>query len=394
MKIAILTSGILPVPAVNGGAVENHIDFYLKYNQENRLHDITVYSIYDDKIKGHPALLSDVNHYEYIDVKSVWAKIKKNLYHRIYGEGYYHYTIEYYFREAWKRLKKKHYDIILLDNRPGYAVNIDVPKDTRLFLYLHNDLLNNRTKEYQQIYDKASRILTVSDYISSCVRTINPNDDKCFSILNGIDLHAFSPSIPSTITRSQLGLSENDFVMVFSGRITKQKGVRELIEAITRLKDIPNIKLLIIGSPFYGDTNNENGFVRALKQQAEPIKDRICFTGFIPYKEMPAYLKISDIAVIPSLWDDPCPNTVLEAQAMGLPLITTRRGGIPEEVTEDNAVLLTTDDHFEDNLTSAILDLYKHPEKRQQMSKAAIENSKYYNHQRYAEDFYRGLALE
>lgn len=394
MKIAILTSGILPVPAVNGGAVENHIDFYLKYNHEHRLHDMTVYSIYDDKIKGHPALLSDVNHYEYIDVKSVWARIKKNLYHRLYGEGYYHYTIEYYFREAWKRLKKKHYDIILLDNRPGYAVNIDVPKDTRLFLYLHNDLLNNRIKEYQQIYDKASRILTVSDYISSCVRTINPKDDKCFSILNGIDLQAFSPSIPSTITRSQLGLSENDFVMVFSGRITKQKGVRELIEAITRLKDIPNIKLLIIGSPFYGDTKNENGFVRALKQQAEPIKDRICFTGFIPYKEMPGYLKISDIAIIPSLWDDPCPNTVLEAQAMGLPTITTRRGGIPEEVTEENAVLLITDDSFEDNLTSAILDLYNHPEKRQKMSKAAIENSKYYNHQRYAEDFYRGLALE
>ena len=109
---------------------------------------------------------------------------------------------------------------------------------------------------------------------------------------------------------------------------------------------------------------------------------------------MPGYLKISDIAVIPSLWDDPCPNTVLEAQAMGLPLITTRRGGIPEEVTEENAVLLTTNDSFEDNLTTAILDLYNHPEKRQQMSKAAIENSKYYNHQRYAEDFYRGLALE
>ena len=41
MKIAILTSGILPVPAVNGGAVENHIDFYLKYNHEHRLHEMT-----------------------------------------------------------------------------------------------------------------------------------------------------------------------------------------------------------------------------------------------------------------------------------------------------------------------------------------------------------------
>ena len=391
MKIAILTSGILPVPAVRGGAVENHIDFYLKYNDEHKFHDITVYSVRDGNTTGHPALLSSINHYEYIEVNSLWAKIKKNLYHKLHPDGYYHYTIEYYFREAWKRLQRQHYDMILLDNRPGYAVNIDVPKDSKLYLYLHNDLLNNKTKEYQLIYDKASRILTVSDYISNCVRTINPNDTKCISILNGIDLHAFSPNISPTISRSQLGLSDDDFVMVFSGRITKEKGVTELIEALIRLKKHSNIKLLIIGSPFYGNTANDNPFVRDLKQKAEIIKERIIFTGFISYSLMPQYLKISDLAVIPSLWDDPCPNTVLEAQAMGLPIITTRRGGIPEEVTEKNAIMLNTDEHFVDKLTEAILDLYEHPDKRELMSKASIEHSKYYNHQRYAEDFFKAL---
>ncbi len=45
MKIAILTSGILPVPAVQGGAVENLIDYYLEYNNQHSLHDISVYSV-------------------------------------------------------------------------------------------------------------------------------------------------------------------------------------------------------------------------------------------------------------------------------------------------------------------------------------------------------------
>lgn len=391
MRIAILTSGILPVPAVNGGAVENHIDFYLKYNNEHRLHDMTVFSVWDDKIEGHPALLSEVNHYKYINTNSKYAKICKNLHEHIYGRGYYHRTIEYYFRKAWKKLRKEHFDIILLDNRPGYAVKMSVPDKTKLFVYLHNDLLNNRTNGNQIIYDKATRILTVSNYISKCVRTIEPNDTKCFTILNGIDLNAFSPDINTTITRQQLGFSDNDFIIVFSGRITKEKGVSELIEAIIRLKNHSNIKLLIIGSPFYGDTANEDEFVRFLKQQATTIKDRISFTGFIPYKQMPQYLKLSDLAVIPSLWDDPCPNTVLEAQAMGLPIITTRRGGIPEEVTEKNAILLETDKFFIDNLTSAIKDLYEHPEKRKQMGEASLTNSKYYNEQRYAEDFFRAF---
>lgn len=39
MKIAILTSGILPVPAVQGGAVENLIDFYLEYNDRHQIHE-------------------------------------------------------------------------------------------------------------------------------------------------------------------------------------------------------------------------------------------------------------------------------------------------------------------------------------------------------------------
>ena len=62
MKIAILTSGILPIPAVLGGAVENLIDFYLEYNEIHKLHDITVYSVYHPEAIKHPALSSKYNH--------------------------------------------------------------------------------------------------------------------------------------------------------------------------------------------------------------------------------------------------------------------------------------------------------------------------------------------
>ena len=92
MKIAILTSGILPVPAVQGGAVENLIDFYLEYNDQHRLHDITVYSVWHPDVEKHPALKSEVNRYKYINGKTLFAKIwklyfiwkKKNGYYQIY----------------------------------------------------------------------------------------------------------------------------------------------------------------------------------------------------------------------------------------------------------------------------------------------------------------------
>lgn len=87
MRIAILTSGILPVPAVQGGAVENLIDFYLEYNNKHRLHEITIYSVWHHDVKKHPALKSDVNHYRYIKVNNWWAKAKKWLYYKKTWEG-------------------------------------------------------------------------------------------------------------------------------------------------------------------------------------------------------------------------------------------------------------------------------------------------------------------
>ena len=390
MKIAILTSGILPVPAVQGGAVENLIDFYLAYNDQHQLHDITVYSVNHPEVRNHPALLSKVNHYHHIDTSSIFARIRRTFYRLFHKGEYYNYFIEYYFEQAYQHLKKQSYDCIILENRPGYAYKLSHRVSCKLVLHLHNDLLNHNSKLHNEILHSLHKILTVSDYIKSRVCTIEETD-IVKTVHNGIDLKCFTAQAQSHIKRESLGLSQHDFVLLFSGRINKDKGVSELIDAMLKLKDTPDIKLLILGSTFFGDADHEDDFVKSLKAKSTEIADRISFTGFIPYSEMPQYLKIADVAVIPSVWDDPFPTTVLEAQAMGLPIITTIRGGIPEEVTDQNAILLDTDEHFADNLSSAIMDLYQHPEKRQQMSAASLEHSKFFNREAFARYFFSAV---
>ncbi len=389
MKIAILTSGILPVPAVQGGAVENLIDFYLDYNNQHQLHDITVYSVWHPDVENHLALKSIVNHYKYIKVSGLWAKLKRKLYQKTHNKDYYHYSIEYYLYEAIKDIMKQQYGIILIENRPGYAIKLKEITHVKLLYHLHNEKLSTQVARYQEIYDAASRILTVSDYIKSRVQTINPQDTKTRTVHNGIDLLAFR-QMPA---KAPIQLNTDDFLLVYSGRVNREKGIMELIEAMNQLKEHQNIKLLVIGSSFYGNANNENDFAKKLKEMAEPLKDRIIFTGFIPYSDMPNYLSMADVAVIPSVWEDPFPTTVLEAQAMGLPIITTRRGGIPEEVTEENAILLDTDEFFIDNLAKAIFDLYEHPEKRRDMSEASLKRSKLFSKERYAREFFEALEL-
>ena len=391
MRIAILTSGILPVPAVQGGAVENLIDFYLYYNNQHHLHDITIYSIWHKDIKKHDSLKSTVNHYRYIKVNSVWARIKKRIYYFTHGDEYYHYSIEYYLEQSMHHLVRQNYDIILLENRPGYALKLTNKTKAKLVYHLHNEKLSRQTLHNRRLYDAASCILTVSDFISNQIKTLFPKDTKCITIHNGINREAFSKGASFNIHRSTYNLNNDDFVLVYSGRINSDKGVMELIEAINIINHNKKIKLLIIGSSFFGNTNTEDTYFQSLKEKAQRLENQIVFTGFIPYLQMPGYLKLADVAVIPSIWDDPFPTTVLEAQAMGLPIITTRRGGIPEEVTEENAILLDTDKNFVKSLANAILDLYNHPEKRKEMSKASLERSKLFDKEIYAKKFFEAL---
>lgn len=390
MRIAILTSGILPVPAVQGGAVENLVDFYLEYNDQHHLHDITVYSVWHPDVEKHPALKLGGNHYIYIKTNGWWNKLMKKIYQKTHGKEYYHYTIEYFLHEAIKDIRHKQYDAIILENRPAYALKLKAVTDAKLIYHLHNEKLTSATPHCQDIYLAADKILTVSNYIQNQVQAIFSDTLKTETVHNGIDLSAFSPDTQS-MSRTDIGLSANDFIMVFSGRINKEKGIMELIEAMNLLHEQLNIKLLVIGSSFYGNADNENTFAKDLKAKATPLKNRIIFTGFVPYDQIPNYLSISDVAIIPSVWDDPFPTTVLEAQAMGLPIITTRRGGISEEVTEVNAILLDTDEHFVDNLARAILDLYQHPEKRKQMAEASLKRSKLFDKETYAKNFFAAI---
>ena len=390
MKIAILTCGMLPIPAVQGGAVENLIDFYLEYNNIHKLHDMTIYSPWDPKVKTHPALASDVNHYHYVDVTSIRARIARRIYSYSHHNEYYNYFIEYYFEKVYAHLKKHDFDLIILENCVGFTYKLSQRGYQNLILHLHNELLHSQSRSHDVIFDSLKKILTVSDYIKNRVSSIQ-SSPKIQTIHNGIDLSKFRKNESSSLTRKEMGFSDDDFVMIYSGRINKEKGVSELIDAMLLLKDYPKIKLMIIGGSFFGNTNHEDEFICSLKEKSKKIENKIVFTGFIPYNRMPDFLQIAEIAVLPSIWDDPFPTTELEAQAMGLPIITTVRGGIPEEVSERNAILLETDKHFVDNLAAAILDLYEHPEKREKMSLAGLERAKLFDKDTFAKNFFAAL---
>lgn len=389
MKIAILTSGILPVPAVQGGAVENLIDFYLEYNDRHRLHDITVYSVWHPDVKRHPALRSEVNHYTYIKTDSTISKFKKAIYKKCHEKEYYHSAIEFYLEETIKRIKKECYDLVIVENRPGFILKLKKRIEAKFVLHLHNDFLNPETRESFSIFAGFDGIISVSDFITKRVRQIEANSSKCKTVYNAIDLKRFLTATAKQ--RSAVGLSDKDFVIVYIGRLTKEKGILQLIQAIKQINDIPNLRLMIIGASAYRKDMRPTPFIKQLELESTPIRDRVIFTGFIDYEQIPSYLKTANVSVIPSMWDEPFGLTVVEAMAAGLPLITTRSGGIPE-ICEGVATIVDRANVI-DNLAKAILDLYQHSEKRKQMAAASLQRSKLFDKETYANNFFNALEV-
>lgn len=390
MKLAVLTCGMLPIPAVQGGAVENLIDFYLEYNNNHHLHDITIYSPWDDKLVGHPALASDVNHYHYIDVSSLRARLERRLFKffRYTSKDYFNYFIEYYFEKAYADIKNRHYDYIILENSDGHAYKLSQRGYRNIIIHMNNEARKSRAQYHREFQNNISLILTCSDFIRDSISNFMPAC-KIKTLYNAIDTKNFFPKENPSLKREIIGLKNNDFVIVYSGRINEEKGISELIDAMLQLKDYPNVKLMIIGGTFYGNAKNENEFVRSLKNKAKSIEDKIVFTGFIPYKNVPDYLHLADIAALPSMWDEPFGLTIVEALAAGLPLITARSGGIPE-ICEGVATIVNRD-NIVNNLTSAIIDLYNHPEKRKQMAVASIDRAKHFDKEVYAEKFFAAI---
>jgi len=357
MRIAIITSGILPVPAVQGGAVENLIDYVLEYNDTHHLHDITVYSIYNKKVNLRKALQSTANHYIYVNRNKLLTRIGAKLYSYLGRHYYYHYQLEYYFERVWQKLKKQQYDLIILENRPGFALQITERCKTPIISHIHTNLLYEPSANNQKIVKATTRFLAVSHYIKKEIQKVGIEKDVRV-VYNGLDISRFNKQKTRVITRSDFEFKDNDFIAVFWGRLVPKKGIKELLLAMQQLKQHQDIKLLVIGAINYEDTSTQtNPFIEELKAIAKELQNKITFTGFIPYDKIANYLSIGNVAVIPSRINEAFGMTCIEACATGLPVIATNDGGIPETLVGQKHILIDKDGNLPTLIANAVLDI-------------------------------------
>jgi spore coat protein SA len=389
-KVAIITSGILPVPPVRGGAVETLIDQILTQNELQKRMDLTVFSTYDEK--------SFIESQKYNQTKFTFIKINQWMDKGVAilcRAALILFKIQLnrqmlYINRINKHVHKQSFDKIILENGVEFVLPVSKKCQSEIYLHIHNDYLNVNNSVNQDILETCSKVLTVSEYIKNQVLSINKaSNNKVMVLKNCTDTKTFDKMLYPEFRKSfrdEHHINEDDIVILFSGRLNPEKGIKELIMAFNKLSTDIKAKLLIVGSTWYGK-NDRNAFVNELIEYSQNIKEKIVFTGYIPYYDMPKVHAAADVAIVPSMWDEPAALVVIEAMSSGLPLIATDSGGIWEYTDEKSAIKVKRDENIIDNLKIAISILCNDPELRIRMGQSGREQALQFNVDAYFHNF-------
>lgn len=239
----------------------------------------------------------------------------------------------------------------------------------------HDVTASNRTKEdliklygdnpwpqmylglQQRLFNTADCCIAVSEFIRNKTIARGCPADKIRVEYIGVDVEKLSPD-PSIIRQP---------IVLFVGRLVEYKGCQYLIQAMAEVQSIiPELELVIIGD------GEQRSF---LDNQAARLLKRYQFLGVQPANIVKDWMSRSMLLCSPSFTDDKetsegLPITILEAQAMNLPVIGSSHAGIPEAVIHGETGLLFPEKDSQ-ALAQSIVNFAQNPQLREQCASTA-----------------------
>ncbi|HEX7065118.1 MAG TPA: glycosyltransferase family 4 protein [Bacillales bacterium] len=327
MKIALVATEKLPVPAVRGGAIQIYIQSFAPLIAKQ--HDVTVFSVRDSTLPDQ----------ENVD-----------------GVEYIHLERNDYVSGVAEQLENGSFDVVHVCNRPAWIQTLyHASPDSRFVLSVHNEMFAPEkisSKQGQQCVELVDQITTVSDYIADTVCERFPEArEKIETVNSGVDLETYRPPWTDegheirNDMRAQMDL-EGKKIILFVGRLSKVKGPHILLQAIPAIiKSHPEVVAVFVGSKWFGE-NDVNKYVQFLYTLGALYPDNVRFIKFVKPSDIHKLYTMSDVFVCSSQWQEPLARVHYEAMAAGLPIITTDRGGNSEVIEEGKNGFVV--DQFED----------------------------------------------
>ena len=174
---------------------------------------------------------------------------------------------------------------------------------------------------YKKIYiNKIDKIITPSEFYKLKLIQDGIPENNIEAVHNFIDMDNYNVEV------------EDDGYAFYFGRLIKEKGIFTLLEAVKGLKDK---KLLIAG---------DGPDLEKIKEYLNKnnMQENVKLLGYIDSDKVKEYVRKSRFIIVPSIWYENCPYSVLETLAIGKPIIGSNLGGIPELVKNNESGLIYT----------------------------------------------------
>ncbi len=277
------------------------------------------------------------NNYININLKNTKSKLKS--------------TTNEYANKLIKELNNKNFSIVEIHNRPQLLSKISNKVKSRFIFYFHNDPISMKgsktRKERLNILKSVEKLVFVSDWVRE--RFFVDIDQKLKTKTEIV--------YPSVNKQSIVNKQKN---IIFVGRLNHSKGYDLFKDAIIRILDeFPKWNAYSIG-------NEDRRSIYINHPRHKEL-------GFIKHKETLKLLNKSEIAVVPSRWEEPFGRTALEASSCGCATIISSRGGLKE--TTDSAIILKKLDSY--NIYLEIKKLIKKNKNRKKYQLKGRQNIKH-----------------
>lgn len=395
MKVVFLVPTELPVPAVLGGAIENLVTALLWQNEEKKKAKFVVFSKYYPKAVR---LARKIHFTKFVfwGRNAKWQKFMNQVVLEFLRRVYCHVyhvnevtgllTLNYTQLSMFMLIRREKPDCIIVEggDYESYFWLAKYFGAEKMCLHLHHEFCS-----WPRVDETFGKIIVVSEFAKQRFLSTSEKAANMVKVLyNCANESTFTKRITKQERiglRRKLGFSENDFVVLFCGRIIPEKGIKELLNAVKQIKD-KKVKLLIVGSVNF-KLNGNSEYYQDIVRQIEDNQECIKFTGFVDNELLYQYYQIADVQAVPSIWQEVAGIVTIEGMYSGLPLIITHSGGMTEYVDESCACIIEQGVGLEEKLAEKILYLYEHEDVRKRMGKAALENATKFSKEKFYNNF-------
>lgn len=216
-----------------------------------------------------------------------------------------------------------------------------------------------------------SRFLAISSPVRQGLLDLGVVPERIVMVPEGLDLQRYAARDAGQITalRQGLGLQPEDRLVVMAGMVMDWKGQHVLIQAApTVLARHPRTRFVLIGEAPPG----RESYLHNLQQQviASGLAAAVCFAGY--QDDVPLFMQAADAVVHASISPEPFGRVVIEAMAMGTPVIATNIGAPPEIICDGHTGFLVPPEQPE-TLAATLIRVLGDSELRTRVGQAGLE---------------------